>query len=51
MLLASKKNSIIGDPMSVNPASRDYNFTLGSPAWTLGLKPIPFEKIGIQKND
>ncbi|MDA1017900.1 MAG: hypothetical protein O3A00_26015 [Planctomycetota bacterium] len=43
------KNSIIADPMFVDPAHGDYNLKLESPAWKLGFKPIPFEKIGIVK--
>ena len=41
-----EKDSIIADPMFVNPAKGDYRLKAGSPVYGLGFKPIPFERIG-----
>ena len=43
------RNSVIADPLFVNVDQGDYRLRPESPAWKLGFKPIPFEKIGIQK--
>ncbi len=40
------KNSVMADPLFVNPAGHDYRLKAESPALKLGFKPIPFEKIG-----
>jgi hypothetical protein len=44
--LGGDRNSIIGDPMFLNPGMDDYRLAADSPAWKLGFKPIPVEKIG-----
>jgi hypothetical protein len=40
------RNSVIADPQFVDPARDDYRLRPGSPAFALGFKPIPVEKIG-----
>mgnify|MGYP002637051392 CR=1 FL=1 len=45
------RNSIVADPLFVDPANGDFRLKPQSPAWKLGFKPIPFEKIGITKNE
>jgi parallel beta-helix repeat protein len=45
--LGMDKDSIIADPMFVNPKENDYSLKPQSPAFKLGFKPIPFEKIGL----
>lgn len=47
--LGFDRNSVIADPMFVGPAQGDYSLKPESPAWKLGFKPIPFEKMGITK--
>jgi membrane-associated protease RseP (regulator of RpoE activity) len=42
-------NSIVGDPMFVNPAQGDYRVKPGSPALTLGFKNFPMDRFGVQK--
>jgi len=39
-------SSVVADPMFVNPEKDDYRLKPGSPAFKLGFKPIPVEKIG-----
>ncbi len=39
-------HSVIADPQFVNPARDDYRLKPTSPAFKLGFKPIPVEKIG-----
>jgi hypothetical protein len=43
-------HSIVADPMFVNAARDDYRLKPSSPAWKLGFKPIPVEKIGPYKS-
>lgn len=40
------QHSIIADPLFVNAAKDDYRLKTNSPAFKLGFKPIPVEKIG-----
>jgi hypothetical protein len=40
------RNSVIADPQFVDPARDDYRLRAGSPAFALGFKAIPVEKIG-----
>ena len=42
----SDRNSLVSDPLFVNPARDDYRLRAGSPALKLGFQPIPVEKIG-----
>jgi len=42
-------NSIVGDPMFVDPASGDYRVMEGSPALKMGFKNFPMDKFGVQK--
>ena len=39
-------HSILADPLFVDPAHDDYRLRPDSPAFKLGFKPIPVEKIG-----
>jgi parallel beta-helix repeat protein len=44
------KNNFVGaDPGFVNAARDDYRLKKSSPVWALGFKPIPVQKIGIEK--
>lgn len=43
-------HSVIADPRFRNPAKDDYRLKAGSPAFKLGFKPIPVEKIGPYKS-
>jgi hypothetical protein len=43
-------HSLIADPRFRNPAKGDYRLRAGSPAFKLGFKPIPVEKIGPYKS-
>ena len=40
------RHSVIADPQFVDPARDDYRLRATSPAFALGFKPIPVEKIG-----
>lgn len=40
------RNSVVADPLFVNPAKDDYRLKPESPAWKLGFQQIPVEKIG-----
>jgi len=46
--LGYDKNSVIADPRFVDPKKDDYTLKPDSPAFKLGFKQIPVEKIGIQ---
>jgi len=48
--LGPDRNSIIADPMFRNAKLDDYCLDEKSPAWALGFKPIPTEKIGPYKD-
>ncbi len=41
-----EKDSVVADPLFVDRANRDFRLKPESPAWKLGFKPIPIEKIG-----
>ncbi len=44
------KNNLIGDnPGFIDAKNGDFRLKTDSPAFKLGFKPIPFEKIGIEK--
>jgi hypothetical protein len=48
--LGFDQNSLVSDPLFVDPAQGDYRLKPDSPAGKLGFQPLPFEKIGIQKH-
>lgn len=41
-------HSVVADPKFVDPAAGDFRLKEDSPAWALGFKKIPLEKIGLQ---
>ena len=45
------RNSIVADPLFVDPANDDYRLRPESPAWALGFKPIPVEDIGCYEDE
>ncbi|MHB0998324.1 MAG: right-handed parallel beta-helix repeat-containing protein [Armatimonadota bacterium] len=49
--LGLDKHSVVADPMFVNPAKDDYRLKPNSPAFKLGFKLIPVDKIGPYKDD
>jgi hypothetical protein len=40
------RHSIFADPLFVDPAKNDFRLRPNSPAFQLGFKPIPIERIG-----
>ena len=40
------RNSVVADPLFVDPKNDDYRLDANSPAWKLGFKAIPVDKIG-----
>ena len=46
-----ERNSVIADPLFVAPGEDDYRLQEGSPAFALGFKPIPVEKMGLYASD
>jgi len=44
--LGGDVHSVIADPKFVAPEKDDYRLAADSPAWAMGFKPIPVEKIG-----
>lgn len=45
------QQSVVADPMFVDEAKDDYRLKKDSPAWKLGFKEIPVEKIGLYKDE
>ena len=46
------RDNLIGrDPRFVDTANMDFQIKAGSPAYELGFRKIPFEKIGLQKDE
>ena len=43
------KNSVMGDPMYVNPGNGDFRVKEGSPAMKLGFKNFPMDQFGVKK--
>ena len=44
-------NSVVGDPMFVNPAEGDYSIGKESPFLKNGFKNFPMDEFGVQKTD
>jgi hypothetical protein len=44
------KDSVVADPLFVDADRHDYRLKPESPAWKLGFKEIPSEKIGLNPN-
>ncbi len=42
-------DSLIADPLFRDPAKKDYRLKSHSPAYKLGFKDIPYDKIGLRK--
>lgn len=42
-------NSIVGDPLFVDPANGDYRVKDGSPALKIGFRNFPMDRFGVQK--
>lgn len=47
--LGAEANSIVGDPMFVDPKSGDYRVKDGSPAFKIGFKNFPMDQFGVKK--
>jgi len=45
-----KDNLLDKNPLFVDAKKQDFNMKPESPAWKLGFKPIPFDKIGLYKD-
>jgi hypothetical protein len=42
------RDNLVGvDPRFVDPAAGDYQLRKDSPAWSIGFKPLPLERIGL----
>ena len=44
-------NSVVSDPLFVDPANDDYRLQEDSPAHALGFQPIPVDRIGLLASD
>jgi hypothetical protein len=44
------RHSVVADPLFVDPANDDYRLKPESPAFKLGFKPIPVERIGVYES-
>jgi hypothetical protein len=42
-------NSLIGDPLFVDPANGDFRVKKGSPAFKIGFKNFPMDQFGVKK--
>ncbi|MDH3581505.1 MAG: PDZ domain-containing protein, partial [Hyphomicrobiales bacterium] len=42
-------NSVVGDPMFMDPAKGDYRVRDGSPALKIGFKNFPMDRFGVQR--
>jgi hypothetical protein len=49
--LGGDRHSVIADPKFLAPEKDDYRLAPDSPAFALGFKPIPVEKIGPYQSD
>lgn len=43
------QNSIVADPMFIDPAKGDFRVQEGSPAFTIGFKNFPMNQFGVKK--
>lgn len=50
-LSGGDRHSVIADPKFIAPEKDDYRLAADSPAWALGFKPIPADKIGPYASD
>ncbi len=41
--------SIIGDPLFIDPKNSDFRLKPGSPALRLGFKPVDLSEVGVRK--
>jgi hypothetical protein len=48
--LGFDQHSLVADPLFIDARNGDYRLRLESPAFTLGFRPIPMEKIGPRLN-
>ena len=48
-VLGWDKNSVLGDPMFVDPATGDFRVKEGSPALAIGFKNFPMDQFGVKK--
>jgi len=48
--LKLENNLLEQDPLFADAAKMDFRLRRNSPAWRIGFKPIPFEKIGLVKH-
>lgn len=48
-ILGWDHNSVLGDPMFVDPANGDFRVKDGSPALKLGFKNFPMDQFGVKK--
>jgi hypothetical protein len=44
-------NFLEGDPLFVDGEKQDFRLRPESPAWKIGFKPIPMEKIGLYQDE
>ncbi len=44
------KDSIIADPLFANPNMKDFRLRPDSPAFKMGFKELPYEKMGLQRS-
>jgi len=49
--MGKDQNSLIADPLFVDPEKEDYRLRDDSPAFKIGFQPIPVEKIGTYEDE
>jgi hypothetical protein len=50
-MLEVRDNFIDQDPGFINPEKLDFRLKQDSPAWAIGFKPIPFNNIGLYRDE